>query len=45
MDEIVNFVIGSADNPVLLAIYFLFFVVVVDSIFSTANNLVNGARR
>ena len=45
MDEIVNFVIGSADNPVLLAIYFLFFVVVVDSIFSAANNLVNGARR
>ena len=45
MDEIVSFVVGSADNPVLLAIYFLFFVVVVDSIFATANNLVNGARR
>lgn len=45
LDEIVNFVIGSAENPVLLAIYFLFFVVLVDSIFGVANNLVSGARR
>lgn len=45
MDEIVNFVIGSADNPVKMAIYFLFFVVIVDSIFNVTITLVNGARR
>ena len=45
LDEIVSFVLGSAQNPVQMAVYFLFFVVVLDSIFSVVTTLVNGARR
>lgn len=45
LDEIVSFVLGSAENPVQMAVYFLFFLVVIDSIFSLVTTLVNGARR
>lgn len=45
MDAIVNFIIGSADSPIVMAVYFMMFVLVFDSIFSIVTTLINGSRR
>lgn len=44
MDAIVNFIIGSATSPVEMAIYFLIFMLIIDSIFSVVINLLHGVR-
>lgn len=45
LDALVNFILGSASNPVEMAVYFLMFVILIDSIFGIVITLVNGARR
>lgn len=45
MDAIVDFIIGYADSPIEMAVYFMMFVLVFDSIFSIVTTLINGARR
>lgn len=45
MDELVSFIIGSATSPVEMAIHFLLFVLLIDSIFGIVITLVGGARR
>lgn len=44
MDAIVNFILGYAESPVEMVVYFMIFVLILDSIFSVVINLVNGVR-
>lgn len=44
MDVIVNFILGSASNPVEMAVYFMLFMLLIDSIFNMVISLVNGVR-
>ncbi len=45
MDILIEFIVGTSGNPVEIAVRFLMFVLIIDSIFGFANNLINGARR
>ena len=45
MDALVDFILGSSANPVEMAVYFLLFVLLIDSLFGIAITLVGGARR
>lgn len=44
MDAIVNFILGSAGNPVEMAVYFMLFMLLIDSIFNVVISLVNSMR-
>lgn len=44
MDVIANFIIGSASNPVEMAVYFMLFMLLIDSIFNVVVSLIRGVR-
>jgi len=44
MDAIVNFILGSASNPVEMAVYFMLFILLIDSIFNVVISLVYSLR-
>jgi len=44
VDVIVNFILGSASNPVEMAVYFMMFAILIDAIFSIVSNLLNSVR-
>lgn len=45
MDVIANFILGSADSPVEMAVYFMLFLILIDALFSIVTNLLNGVGR
>ena len=44
MDVIANFILGSESNPVEMAVYFMLFMLLIDSIFNIVISLINGVR-
>lgn len=44
MDVIANFITGSASNPVEMAVYFMLFMLLIDSIFNVVVSLIRGVR-
>lgn len=44
MDVIANFILGSASNPVEMAVYFMLFMLLIDSIFNIVISLIYGVR-
>ncbi len=43
-DTLINFILDGATSPTEVAVRFLLFVVLIDSIFSTVNTLLKGVR-
>ena len=44
MEELVNFIIGTAESPVEIAVHFFLFILFLDAIFSVINSLIYGSR-
>ena len=44
MDELVNFIIGTAESPVEIVVRFFLFILFLDAIFGVINALVYGSK-
>ena len=42
MDAVVELILGSADNPIEMAVYFMVFLAVLDAVFSFIGTLFTG---
>ena len=45
MDVLADYILNNASNPVEMAVHFLLFILILDSIINLINNLVNVAGR